>query len=496
MSLTPELAVIHEEIKQVVKIYRLDCFEVVFELIDAKQINEIAAYGGFPTRYPHWKWGMAYEQLSKTYEWGYSKIYEMVINTDPCYAYLMRANNLVDQKTVMAHVYAHCDFFKNNFYFSRTNRKMLDQMANHATVVRRLIDKLGVEEVESFIDICLSVENLIDVHQHDFPYRRGYSDFKSEELKKVDVPRLKSKPYMDKYINPAEFLEDQKKKVIEQKLESKKIPAKPERDILKFIIDYANLDDWKKDVLNIIRDESYYFAPQTQTKIMNEGWASYWHSKIMTQKIAKDMEIIDYADAYSSVMATSPGQINPYKIGVELFKHIEDRWNKGKFGLEYINCDDYAKKRDWNTETGLGREKIFEVRSFYNDVNFIDEFLDEEFAHQQKLYEYAQDPKTGNVVIVSKDYQKVKKRLLEQLTNGGNPIIEVVDGNYKNRSQLLLVHKYLGVEIKLDYAHQVLINLEKLWTRPISLETTINGKKIIINCENGKISEEVMGKSA
>jgi len=297
MSLTPELSAIHEEIKQVVKLYGLDCFEVVFELIDAKQINEIAAYGGFPTRYPHWKWGMAYEQLSKTYEWGYSKIYEMVINTDPCYAYLMRANNLVDQKTVMAHVYAHCDFFKNNFYFSRTNRKMLDQMANHATVVRRLIDKLGIEEVESFIDICLSVENLIDIHKHDFPYRKDSTEFTAEELQQADVPRLKSKPYMDKYINPAEFLEDQKQRVIEQKIESKKIPAKPERDILKFILDYANLDDWKKDVLNIIRDESYYFSPQAQTKIMNEGWASYWHSKIMTQKIAKDMEIVDYADA-------------------------------------------------------------------------------------------------------------------------------------------------------------------------------------------------------
>ncbi len=164
MSLTPELAQIRDQVKEVVKSYGLDTFEIIFEMIDAKQINEVAAYGGFPVRYPHWKWGMAYERLSKGYEWGLSKIYEMVINTDPCYAYLMRANNHVDQKTVISHVYAHCDFFKNNYYFSVTNRKMLDQMANHATRIRRYIDIYGEDKVEAFIDTCLSVENLIDIH--------------------------------------------------------------------------------------------------------------------------------------------------------------------------------------------------------------------------------------------------------------------------------------------------------------------------------------------
>ncbi|EKD41880.1 MAG: hypothetical protein ACD_73C00468G0001, partial [uncultured bacterium] len=111
------------------KSYGLDFYETIFEVLDWRQINEVAAFGGFPNRYPHWRFGMEYEQLSKSYQYGLSKIYEMVINNDPCYAYLLHSNNIVDQKMVMAHVYGHCDFFKNNIFFSPTNRHMMDQMA-------------------------------------------------------------------------------------------------------------------------------------------------------------------------------------------------------------------------------------------------------------------------------------------------------------------------------------------------------------------------------
>ena len=98
---------------------------------------------GFPNRYPHLRFGMEYERLSKSFAYGLHKIDEMVTNNDPCYAYLLQCNNYVDQKIVMAHVYGHCDFFKNNFWFSKTSRKMMDEMANHATKVRKYIDKQG-----------------------------------------------------------------------------------------------------------------------------------------------------------------------------------------------------------------------------------------------------------------------------------------------------------------------------------------------------------------
>ncbi|HOW17094.1 MAG TPA: SpoVR family protein, partial [bacterium] len=151
-ELTPQLQRINEQVKKYALSYGLDFFEVIFEMIDYKQVNEIASLGGFPTRYPHWRFGMEYDRLSKSYQYGLHKIYEMVINNDPCYAYLLRANKLIDQKLVMAHVYAHCDFFKCNMYFDGTNRKMMDEMANHATRIRRYMDKHGVSVVEDFID--------------------------------------------------------------------------------------------------------------------------------------------------------------------------------------------------------------------------------------------------------------------------------------------------------------------------------------------------------
>src|SRR5688572_22319247 len=140
----------------------LDFYETIFEVLDFDEINLVAAYGGFPQRYPHWRFGMEYERLRKQHSYGLGKIYEMVINNDPCYAYLLNDNALVDQKTVIAHVYAHCDFFKNNVWFQHTNRKMIDEMANHATRVRRYIDRYGFDVVEDFIDVCLSLEELID----------------------------------------------------------------------------------------------------------------------------------------------------------------------------------------------------------------------------------------------------------------------------------------------------------------------------------------------
>ena len=164
MNLPPEIEKARRQIEAHAREYGLDFYDVVFEVLDYDQLNEVAAYGGFPTRYPHWRFGMEYEELSKTYSYGLSKIYELVVNTNPVYAYLMKANATVEQKLVMAHVFGHADFFKNNLWFSKTNRRMIDAMANHATRVRSHVDRHGLEAVEDFIDACLSLENLIDAH--------------------------------------------------------------------------------------------------------------------------------------------------------------------------------------------------------------------------------------------------------------------------------------------------------------------------------------------
>ena len=482
-----------EEIEGYAKNYGLDFFPIAYEVLDYKTMNEVAAYGGFPTRYPHWRFGMDYEQLSKSYEWGLSKIYEMVINTNPAYAYLLEGNSTTDQKLVMAHVCAHVDFFKHNYYFSKTNRKMIDGMANHASRVRRHMSRWGQDVVEEFIDTCLSLENLIDpmsayiVRQRP---PRTPEQQRADEEAEPEVGKLRSKGYMDSFINPPEYLEAQKKKKEEEaKKQRHRFPEQPQRDVLQFLIENAPLEHWQRDVLEVVRDEAYYFAPQAMTKIMNEGWATYWHSKILTEKALHASEIIDYADACSGVLATSPGKLNPYKLGVELLRNIEDRWNKGQFGKEWDECDSMDQKKDWDRRTGLGRAKIFEVRKLYNDITFLDEFFTMEFCVEQKFYSFGFQERSGNWEITSKEFKKVKDQLLKMLTNRGQPVIVVEDANFENRSELLLKHIHEGTDLDANQARDTLRNAAKVWSRPVSLLTKIENKGKLLRCEDGNISE-------
>jgi stage V sporulation protein R len=482
---------IQEEIEGYARNFGLDFFPIAYEVLDYKTMNEVAAYGGFPTRYPHWRFGMDYEQLSKSYEWGLSKIYEMVINTNPAYAYLLEGNSTTDQKIVMAHVCAHVDFFKHNYFFSKTNRKMIDAMANHASRVRRHMARYGQDVVEDFIDTCLSLENLIDP-MSQFIVRARDEEKDEDDERDQDVPRLRAnRGYMDRYINPPEFLEAQRKKRDDDKKKQKKrFPEQPQRDVLAFLTEHAPLDNWQHDCLEIVRNEAYYFVPQAMTKIMNEGWASYWHSKILTEKALSAAEIIDYADAMSGVLATSPGRLNPYKLGVELYRSIEDRWNKGQFGKEWNECESMDQKRDWDRRLGLGRQKLFEVRKLYNDVTFIDEFFTLEFCVEQKFYSFGFSERSGNWEIMSREFKKVKDQLLRMLTNRGQPAIYVEDGNFENRSELLLRHAHESTDLDMAQARDTLRNLYKVWTRPVSILTKLEGKGKILRCEGDNITEK------
>jgi stage V sporulation protein R len=491
--LPPDLQAAWSEIEQYAKEYGLDFFPIIFEVLDYKTLYEIAALGGFPIRYPHWRFGMEYNQLSKGYTYGLSVIYEMVINTNPSYAYLLEGNEMVTQKMVMAHVTAHVDFFKNNMWFAPTNRKMLDEMANHASRVQRLINRHGYEPIEEFIDVCLSLDNLIDYHAPYIkrPEAQTPQPVMEDRVETPRVPGLKvERDYMRHYINPPDYLEKQRQKLAEEQQKARHFPESPQKDVLLFLLNYAPLERWQHTILEIIRDEAYYYAPQGMTKIMNEGWASYWHSRIMTQKALTDSEVISFADHHAGVVATSPGRLNPYKLGLELLRDIEDRWNKGKFGKEYEECNDIQAKRNWDQQLGLGQKKLFEVRQLYNDVTFIDEFLTPEFAAQQKLFTFSHNRNTNLYHIDSREFKAIKEKLLFQLTNFGQPFIYVEDGNYGNRGELYLRHRYEGVELKQDYARDTLRNIQRIWTRPVLLETVIDDEEKLISFDGTDYKEQ------
>ena len=881
----------------------LDFFPQVFEVLTFDEMNEVAAYGGFPTRFPHWRWGMEYERLKKSGEWGLSRIYEMVINNNPCVAYLLEGNSLVDQKLVMAHVCGHNDFFKNNFSFKLTDqdrrppesaedlvvsrkdrlptRKWIDAFANHAARVQRHMERYGVTPVEEFLDVCMSLENLIDPPGRLLEGKPIVEP--SEDPEPIEAPRMKARSYMDTFINPTDYLDAQKRKLEAEAVKAKaRFPERPARDVLRFLIENAPLERWERDILEICREEAYYFWPQGQTKIMNEGWAclhgdslvftdkglvsmralttgaattvfdgerpravtdqhvirdhatvtvrtrrgivlcgsdnhrvlladgvtwkrldalapgdrlkvsgggdrwateevpvawaparrvtldhvaeranvsvwtvlrhragrrtqsgaaidealaqteyvdadeglplpsarkvflvprsvdarvgailgylvgdghisrvkrhlglttadapqaerfaslvhevfgllsqtrwddgrfrvlvhaealsdflvdafgltegpsaaqkhvpeavlrspepvvraflrayfdcdghagaqgvilstasermscevqllllnygvlsrrrlqsdgcwhlhvagasaarfaarvgfglerkqraledyvaarrwfkaerwddvvtatergradvyditvdathryaagglvnhnSFWHSKIMTGYACDGNEVIDYAERNASVMGGGGRNINPYKLGVELYRHIEERWDKGQFGKDWEDCDSMEDRRHWDLRLGLGRKKIFEVRALYTDVMFIDEFLTPEFCVERKLFTFNWSNRNDRFEVDSREFKAIKDKMLFQLTNFGNPFIAVEDANFENRGELFLRHQHHGVDLDAEKAKETLKNLQRVWRRPVALATQVEGRPVLL----------------
>ncbi|MBI2632925.1 MAG: SpoVR family protein [Parcubacteria group bacterium] len=328
----------------------LDFFKVIFELVDFDTMNEVAAYNGFPNHWNYFLYAQEYEMLRKQRRYGLQTIYELVINTDPAYAYLLMNNKLVEQKTVMIHVNGHVDFFKNNVWFSETNRKMFSEMSVYSHSIAQIKEEVGEEKVEDFIMHCDSIKNLID-HYASLIVRERREEINllddkkipTKQIEKIQIPR--GKGYLDKYINPPEWIkeqEEQLKKDIEEKREielGRMTPPEPTRDILSFLMRYAPLENWQRRILEIVRDEQLYFAPQAMTKIMNEGWASFWHNKIALEMGGiTDAEVVQFADHNAGVLFMSPQHLNPYKIGFTIFKDIEYRWNTGRHGALWTEC--------------------------------------------------------------------------------------------------------------------------------------------------------------
>jgi stage V sporulation protein R len=494
MKLPPYLVDLQHITEKHARDFGLDFFDTLFEVVDYRRMNEVAAYGGFPVRYPHWRFGMDYERLIKSHTYGLSHIYEMVINNDPCYAYLLEGNSLVDQKLVMCHVLAHNDFFKNNYYFSVTNRKMVDELANHATRVRRFMERFSVEAVEQFVDVCLSIENLIDPMGQYMVRTAGPRRPRpmGDDIESGGVPKLDAKDYMEEYINPPEFIASQIHRRTEERQRQRKFPARPERDVYRFVMDHAPITRWQRILMEIVLKEAEYFIPQRMTKIMNEGWATYWHSRLMTERVVESSEVVDYARVTAGVTASPPGNFNPYKMGLELFRHIEDRWNRGQFGKEWEDCEDMTLRAAWNRHTGLGQQKIFEVRKIYNDVTFVDEFFTEEFCRKHLYYTFGFNNRRDRWEIESRAFAEIKQKLLFSLANSGQPIIEVEDANHGNRGELLLKHRHEGLDLRKDYAQDVLRNLYRIWQRPVHILTRIGDNETLVGFDGEEHHEKAV----
>jgi stage V sporulation protein R len=314
----------------------LDPFPVVHEIIERSTMFNICTYG-LPARARHWSYGRSYDHLKAHGEMGLSKIYEVILNNNPSYAFLLDTNTKVQNLFIVAHCSAHSHVFKNNCMFKGSNRNMIRHAAEHAGRVEEYINKHGFEKVEHLMDIGIALCGHIDWHKG--LYRKLYGE-------KHTVYRNHKRGEFDDVL-----LKNQKPSVV-KKIVNEKFPPHPEQDLLWFFINYAPLEDWEKDILDIIREEHFYFYPQGQTKILHEGFSSYWHAEIMyNYKGITSSEYLDFLRDHEKVVQPggNPFQINPYYLGFRIFKDIEKRWDES-----------HGK--------GYGKKKIFEVAAEDDDI--------------------------------------------------------------------------------------------------------------------------------
>jgi len=456
--------------------FGLDPFPTHFELVPAAIMYEFASYS-LPGRFSHWTHGKAYHRQKMQYDFGLSKIYEMVVNTNPSYAFLMEMNDLLQNTFVAAHVFGHTDFFKNNAYFQHTSRRMIDKVSIHAERIARYEFDHGKAEVERFLDAVLSIQEHVDYNL----FIRDEPDEKEEK----SVAQVTSE-YDDLW-----GLETKAKKAEEERQKRlgkpPKFPEKPEKDILQFMILHApHLESWQRDIIEIVRTEMLYFVPQMQTKVMNEGWASLWHSRIMRELgetgVISDSETIEFAQLHSSVLSPSPTSLNPYYLGFKMFEDIERRWN---------NPTKEEQER-LGRQPGMGNQKIFEVRELDNDVSFLRNYLTEDLVKELDLYLYRKEG--DEWVIVEKDWQKVRDGIVASLTNFGYPYLVIDNGDYRGNSELYIKHLFEGQELDLVYAEKTLQHVYQLWGRPVHLETVYEDKRILLSYDGERNTKSTLEK--
>ena len=424
---------------------------VHFEIVPAHIIYEFGAYG-LPGRFSHWTMGKAYDRMKTLHDHGLTKILELAINADPVYGFLLDTNSDLENKLVMAHVLGHADTSRNNAYYQQTNKDMLDIANLHANRLARYTTKHGDKKVEEFLDCVLSLVSNIDPNQYIKPRK---PEEKKSKAKETDYDDLWG------YATSVEI--------------TPSFPEHPERDILYFLMEHSpTLEDWQRDIIGIIRQEAYYFLPQMRTKILAEGWATYWHNTICHEMDLNDREYIDFARLHSAIIHPNPLSLNPYRLGYFLFKDIERRWN-GK--LEDYERKEY-KEKGWDIMEGQGREKIFEVANLCDDQSFIRNYLSRKCIEDSKTYLYGEENKV--LVITETDWEVIRNGLANSLANLGLPVIEIVDANYEKKGQLLLEHRYEGLELKSDWADKTLKNLTKLWGRGVYLRTRKNDREVTL----------------
>ena len=421
-------------IEDAVNEFGLDCYPQEFEICNYEDMLSYEAYSGMPSRYPHWSFGKAWERKKTFYRYNLTGLpYEMVINSNPCLAYLMKENTLLLQVLTIAHVYGHNDFFKNNRLFKNATRAEFttEIFKSHANRLREYIadPSIGYTSVERILDAAHALRYQV----HRITNEKHFS------------PEEQKKRLMDSYYNSR--LSDSAKK--EPPPNWDQIPLEPEEDILLFLMRYARLSEWEKDIINIVREETLYFIPQIETKIMNEGWASFWHYKILNHLNLPQSMQLEFMKRHNQVVSAHEGSLNPYHLGYEI-------WNK----------------LDRESEDKRG---IFAIREQERDASFLRRYLDEELCRELNLFQYQKQGSNYVVTEISDEpgWKQIRDTLITNVGMNGIPVIKIIDISSGN--VLEMAQEQDGRELLLEYALQTLKYAARLWGHKVRLHTKING---------------------
>ena len=421
----------------------LEYYPVHFEEVPDSFMMEIAIYG-LPVRMPHWSFGVRYVYQLVQHRMGHSRLFEVVFPGNPGRAYLAKNNSLQENTLVMAHVLGHADFSKNNALFRRSQEeggyRIVEQAAAHARQIGSAIEEHGQERVEKILDAALALEAHIDIFK-GLP-RDKYPEYLEES------PPGEINPFRERFHSlPGD---EGRASEIATRVRAP-VPPNPERDLLWFIANYApELEDWERDIFLAVREESFYFYPVFACQIMNEGWASYWHARLLREADwLPQSEYLDAVKTHSDVVRPHAAgnevslQVNPYHLGFSLWeKIVEDK----------------------------GMDAACEIRAQDDDFSFIRNHLTEDLAEELDLFKYDVS-KDGTVTVAERDIDALRDAVLAPKYNFGAPAVLAVEVSSDGGLQLHHEHKTDGRGLDLDRSSKVLEYVHRVWRRPVTLST-------------------------
>ena len=404
----------------------LDWFPITYEVCDYFSMIGHMSYHGMPTHYGHWSYGKAFERTHTMYNMGAEGLpYELIINSNPSIAYLMRENPAYLQILIMAHCVGHSDFFKNNRMFKNTNpESIVGKLRSAKKRIQQYVEdpSIGIEEVESVLDAAQALQ--FQTHRYG-QKRKTHSELLIKYTKLIKESETGEFDFFD--------------------LDKK--PLEPDYDILGFILENSRyMPAWKRDVIEIVREESKYFIPQIQTKIMNEGWASYWHYTLCHELDLPQEWHIPFLKMHNQVIRPHIGGLNPYHMGFVIFQDIKERY---------------------------GMEECFIARESSHDVAFLRQYLTEELCQKLGLFSYSEKKKgvTIDEIHDVDGWKVVKETLLTQVGTNGIPVIYIDE--IESDGALVLRHEHDGRDLDLDNSDEVLRHVKTLWDEDAKLFTII-----------------------